>query len=488
MDFVPPAGGAAGLAPGDLVPVPGPDPAALYRAARDGYDLFYAPGCVCVVPTRAAAAFAAGLARPGTQAGRWAAELQRRAARAAGSGTAEQPFRPECLTLYLHNECNLGCTYCYAAPGLPASSGRAGAEHGGRLDPKAVAAAADLVAANCQAAGQRLTAVFHGGGEPSLYPQEVDELLDLVAGVARRWQVELFRYVATNGVLPADRAAWLARRFDLVGLSCDGPAAIHDAQRPAAAGRDGRGTLAAVQRTARVLRAAGARFQVRATITPAGLGRQPEIAAYICQHLTPAEIHFEPVYGGGRSGPGAVLEDGDAPAFVAGLLAARAVAAGHGVPLSTSLCRPATRHGAYCHVFRQVLNLLPPGAAGGPPCLATACFKDSTAEESLRRGTAIGAFDSATGQFAVHEVRLAALRARLAALPPGCAACFNRWHCTHGCPDACLLDGGGPQAAPFRCQASRSLAAALLAEAAERLWATVRAGEAEAPHGCLLSS
>jgi sulfatase maturation enzyme AslB (radical SAM superfamily) len=476
--------GTASLAPGDLVPVAVANPcqATLYRAARDGYDLFYAPGCLCVVPSPQGDAFAAGLAVPGTHGGRWAGELRQRAAAALATsagrqGPGAEPYRPECLTLYLHNECNLNCTYCYAGPGH---------ERGGRLDLKAVAAAADLVAANCRAAGRRMTAVFHGGGEPSLYPEQVDEILDLLAGVVRRRAVEMFCYVATNGALPEARAAWLGCRFDLVGLSCDGPAAIHDAQRP---GRDGQGTLRAVERTARTLRAAGARVQVRATITPAGLGRQAEIAATICQHLAPEEIHFEPVYGGGRSGPGAVLGAGDAPAFVAGLMAARAVAAGYGVPLTTSGCRPGTIHGPYCHVFRQVLNLLPAGKAGDrdPTSVATACFKDSTAERALLRGTAMGALDGRNGQFAIDGTRVEALRARLAALPEGCASCFNRFHCTRGCPDVCPLDGDGPEEAAFRCQASRSLVTTLLAESAEALWAEVRAGNATAPHGCLLS-
>ena len=483
MAALPPGGGAASMSPGDLAPVAGQT--ALYRATRDGYDLFYAPGCLSVVPSSRAEAFAAGLALPGAHGTGWAGELRRRAARSASTSGREAPFRPECLTLYLHNECNLGCTYCYAGPGLPAPGAQAQGERGARLDPKAVSAAADLVAANCRAAGRRMTAVFHGGGEPSLYPDELDALLDLVAGAARRRSVDLFCYAATNGTLPEAGAAWLARRFDLVGLSCDGPAAIHDAQRP---GRDGHGTLHAVERTARALHAAGARFQVRATITRAGLGRQAEIAAYLCRHLGPEEIHFEPVYGGGRTGPGAALDAGDAPAFVAGLMAARAVAAGYGVPLSTSLCRPGTIHGPYCHVFRQVLNLLPAGpAAGDDPGVATACFKDSTAEQARRRGTDLGALDPLTGQFAVDGERVETLRARLAPVPEGCAGCFNRFHCTRGGPDACPLEAGGPREAAFRCQASRSLAAALLAESAEALWAEVQAGKAEAPHGCLLS-
>ncbi|MEJ2210458.1 MAG: radical SAM protein [Anaerolineae bacterium] len=434
----------------------------LFRLAPGGdeaYVAFYAPGCLCVVEGPSAGSFEADLVSGG--GGGWAATLRRRAERALAwaADREAEPFRPECLTLYLHDECPLGCTYCYADP-RPPGQGR-------RLEPAAVAAAADLVAANCRAKGLPFLVGFHGGGEPTLHGEQVEALLALVRGAAERHGVELRLYLATNGAFSEEKAAWVARHFRWVGLSCDGPADIHDAQRP---DRQGRGSLPLVARAARVLREAGVNLRVRATITPAGLERQAEVADYVCRQMAPAEIHFEPLYGGGRSARGG-LAPAQAEAWVDGFLQARAVAAGYGIPLRTSGTRPGELHGPHCQVLRQVLNLVPPGG------LATACFKAADGAGARRLGSLVGALDPRSGRFQVDAGRVALLRRRLGALPAGCDDCFNRFHCAGECPDRCPLDDGeAPPTGPgFRCRAQRLLAARLLEERAAELWAQARA-------------
>lgn len=445
----------------------------LFRHDEEAYTAFYAPGCLCVVERSLAGRFEAGLIA-GDGDG-WVATLRQRAeqVQAWAADRQKEPFRPECLTLYLHDQCPLHCTYCYADPRPAAADGL--------LDPASLAAAADLVAANCRAKDLPFLVGFHGGGEPTLHREQVDALLALVRRAAGRHGVQLRPYVATNGAFSEEKAAWLARNFAWVGLSCDGPADIHDVQRP---DRQGQGTLHLVERTARVLRQEGARLRVRATITPGSLQRQAEVAAYICQRLFPAEIHFEPLYGGGRSPRGglaaAAAAGGGLPAqpqaWVDGFLEARAVAAGYGIPLHTSGSRPAELHGPHCQILRQVLNLVPPEG------LATACFKAADAAQARRLGTVVGALDPRSGRFEIDAGRVAALRRQLGALPAHCQDCFNRFHCAGECPDRCLLDGdrgqapaAGPAGEPgFRCQVQRLLAAALLEERAAQLWAEAR--------------
>lgn len=443
--------------------------------ASGAYVAYYAPGCLCVVNPSLAATFEADLLAGGEG---WAATLRRRAEHALtwAAGREAQPFRPECLTLYLHGECPLHCTYCYADPRPPAAGAR---RAGSALEPAAVAAAAGLVAANCRAADLPFQVGFHGGGEPTLHRAQVEALLDVVRAAAERHGVELRLYVATNGAFSEEKAAWLARHFDWVGLSCDGPAGIHDAQRP---DRQGRGTLHLVERTGRVLQEQGVKLRVRATITPASLGRQAEVADYLCRQFSPLEIHFEPLYGGGRCPPGglgaAVAEPGD---WVDGFLQARAIAAAHGVPLHTSGTRLGELHGPHCQVLRQVLNLVPPEG------LATACFKAADAAAARSLGSVVGALDGQSGRFEVDAGRVATLRRRLGALPAGCEDCFNRYHCARECPDHCPLDGREGQAPAdepaFRCRVQRLLAARLLEERAAQLGAELQAGKAGRIHG-----
>ncbi len=417
---------------------------------RDGpaYALFYAPGYVCVVDRAEADRFAEqiGPTAPAPEA----RELWQRAEAAvvAAQRQQEEPFRPECLTLYLNNECALHCRYCYATP----SAGPAT-----RLGEEAIVAAAELVAANCRQKGLPLHVVFHGGGEPTLHLERVESVLARLEAVATRHGVGQFRYIATGGVLSERAAVWLARRFDLIGLSCDGPPEIQNAQRPR---HDGRGTAHIVERTARILHAEGRRFHVRATITAQTLHRQAEIAAYLCQELRPAAIHFEPAYRGGRA---AELEPDQAASFVAHFLEAQKLAQGYGVPLSFSGSRPGEVHGPYCHVFRQVLNLVPGG-------VATACFKITRAEDARERGLAIGAWRE-NGCFDLDIARVDGLRQRLGMLPGACAECFNRYHCARACPDHCPLDSPAGGIEGFRCRVQRWLTEAVIERTARRLWA-----------------
>lgn len=431
----------------------------VFRRDCAEYATFYAPGYLCAVGLPDADWFEATIAPPGQgeEAG-WGTELYRRAEIAVAEARRwqEEPFTPECLTLYVNNECNLNCVYCYADPSP---------EPAARLELETVAAAAEVVAENCRQKGRPFYAVFHGGGEPVLHREWVERALSLLDAVASAHGVELFRYVAANGVMPEQKAVWLARHFDLIGLSCDGPADIQNSQRP----RWGGGaTSPVVERTGHILRQEGCRFHVRTTITAATLERQAEIADYICRQFSPEEIHFEPVYVGGRTGAG--LDADQAGEFVAHFLEARRVAQEHTILLTSSGSRLDSIHGPYCHVFRDTLNLVPGG-------VATACFEATDAARVEEKGAKIGALNRETGRFEVDQARVQELRQRLGVIPAECTDCFNRYHCARECPDRCPLNGDGDAAGPgFRCRVQKALAYAILRETAERLW-SVRGGE-----------
>jgi uncharacterized protein len=422
-----------------------------------GYAAFYAPGFLTVVEAAEANHLEAAV-RTRTHAPpvleRAAADLLAHARQALRRWEAmtTAPFSPVCLTLYIGDRCNLSCTYCHAAP--PATA---------RTSLSAVDAepAARLVAANCARARRPMTVVVHGGGEPGLHRTIVDAALDTAARCAAEAQVETFRYVATNGVLPATTVRWLARRFDVVGLSCDGPEDVQVAQRPT---RTGRPTTRAVERTADLVHDAGTGLHVRTTVTPATLGRLTEIVGYLCDRLAPEEIHVEPVYRGGRASSDDGFAPGDAQDFVDGLLTARALASSHGVPLRTAVSRPSEIHGPFCQIFRNVLQLTPSGAV-------SACFKDTDATADRTR---IGR-STAGGEVVLDDRRITALRERLGTRPVRCTDCFNRFHCTLGCPDYCAADDiedAGNGLDGFRCVLGRELTGRTLSEAADAVWTT----------------
>jgi uncharacterized protein len=439
----------------------------IFRWDCPEYAMFYAPGCLCLVGLSDADWFETTINPPEAPLESqpdasveydWGSELWRRAELAIAETRQwqEEPFCPECLTLYMNNECNLGCVYCHTDPSHGPTT---------RLTLETIAAAAEVVAENCRRKGRPFYGVFHGGGEPTLHRERVERALSLLDTVASAHGVELFRYVATNGVMSEKKAVWLAHHFDLIGLSCDGPADIQNSQRPR---RNGSGTSRAVERTGRVLREEGCRFHVRTTITGATLYRQAEIADYICQQFSPEEIHFEPVYLGGRTNAATGLDAHQASEFVTHFLKAREIAREHGILLTSSGSRPDSIHGPYCHVFRHTLNLVPGG-------VATACFEVTDAAQVEEKGVTIGTLNRETGRFEINHSRVQELRQQLGVIPTNCANCFNRYHCVRECPDRCPLNEdmrfgeGGPETS-FRCRAQKALAYAILHETAERLW------------------
>lgn len=453
----------------------------IFRRDCAEYAVFYTPGYVCVVGLSDAEGFEKIIVSPDAckEMAKWARELQHRAELAVARARLwrEAPFSPECLTLYMNNECNLGCVYCYADPArfpFPAvtSRQRGGAAKPGRgrrpasrLDIDVITAAGRLVARNCQQKGRRFYVVFHGGGEPTLHRERVEGALLQLRRVAAAHGVELFLYVATNGVMPEKKAVWLARHFDLVGLSCDGPADIQDAQRPL---WDGGPTGHRVEQTARILREEGQAVHVRVTVTRGTIHRQAEIVEYVCEKLCPEELHLEPMYAGGRAKIANGLRTPDVMAFCDHFLEARRTAQRYGVPLVHAGSRLDQVHGPYCNVFRQVLNVVPGG-------VATACFKETDASRARAKGMDIGALDEQMGHFAIDHTKVRDLRQRLNTSPARCHDCFNRFHCAGACPNICILGDqslskGGAVGASFRCQVQKAVSAVTLHEMAEAVW------------------
>ena len=329
-------------------------------------------------------------------------------------------FEPLSLNLYLNQKCNLHCSYCFSA--LPEANGR-------ELSLPAIRAAAEIVAANCAKHELPLTVVFHGGGEPVLSWHLIDKVQPFLRSLAEQHDIPLFRYIATNGVMTEARARWLAKSFDLVGLSCDGPQPIQAVQRPA---RDGdKDSNRIIERTARILHEAGIRVHARVTLTASTADKQAEICRYVCEYLKPQEVHAEPVYSNDTAHRSLYLTDETIDTFVEAYFKARSVAAAFGSEWKMSGSRLSEAHEAHCNIFRQVLNLVPGETA-------TACFKITNAEQAKKADLSIGRLDPHTGIFVLDNRHIRHLRAHYTR-PASCEHCLIAYQCTHNCPNGCPL-------------------------------------------------
>jgi sulfatase maturation enzyme AslB (radical SAM superfamily) len=438
----------------------------VFRGNEDGYFLYYSPGYLAAVERSQSAQFESELFSSSDGRGEEASKLRQygQNAQARWTSIQQSKFFPVCLTLYMNKECNLQCVYCYSNPS---------AQPGERLSIASIKAAGAVVAKNCCERDLPFTVVFHGGGEPTLDRDLVDQALDELERIGSEYKVPLFRYIATNGVMSKEKAAWLGKRFDLIGLSCDGPSSIQSRQRPLLGGG---GSTAALEQTAEIIRGIGKPIHARVTVTPYTADRQDEIAEYICQLIRPQEIHVEPVYSSDRVGEAlwqAWREKADD--FVEGFVKGREAAHRHGVKWSTSGSRSKDIHGPYCNIFRDVLNLVPGG-------VATACFKCAGKEQVRGLSAEVGMVDHDREKFILDEPNILRLREALWFSSEECQGCMNFYHCTRSCPDSCHLDGGQDYQ-DWRCQIQLKLTEYDLLAFGEFLYADAarRGGAAGAP-------
>ena len=333
--------------------------------------------------------------------------------------------KPVCLTLYTSLGCSLHCTYCFAEPERNSSL---------QLSREQIMNAAKDILANCREEQKSFTLVFHGGGEPTMDPR-LPELLAALKALSLREQVPFYSYLATNGVMPEETAILLAKSFNQIGLSVDGPPDIQNRQRPL---RGGGETAAIVERTARIIRDIQENLAVRVTVLPENYSRIPEIVSYCREVLHADTIRMEPAYH-------QTADLSEADEFCEYFLKAK----DRTPSLSFSGSRLDEIHGRYCHCFRQVLQLVPPEGR-------SACFAVSSQAEAERRGLHIP-FDGEMIE-------------KLSAEDPECLSCFNRFHCSRGCPDICPAQSSEMQDfGSFRCRVNRTLAEAELLRMA-RVW------------------
>lgn len=234
-------------------------------ALVDGYFAVYVPSLsrVSVVNGRTLALIdgmagpttLAGLARPDAAA---AEQLLCAGALRVAGAPAPPPARPDELVAWLHvtNACNLRCTYCYVEKSDEA------------MDAATAFAAVDAIIRSAGDHGYSRVALKYAGGEASLNLALVEQAHRYACTRAAAAGVALRGVVLSNGVgLSARRLELLkALGLDLM-VSLDGPAVVHDAQRPTIKGQP---SFAAALKATERAQALGLSLVVSVTVTGAG--------------------------------------------------------------------------------------------------------------------------------------------------------------------------------------------------------------------------
>lgn len=202
---------------------------------------------------------------------------------APGSG-----FGPiEMVVLQGTSYCNLNCSYCY----LSEESRR----HSGTMTLATIQRAFEEITSS-PFTGSRLRVSWHSGEplvlKPDYYRAAIETVLNVRDGSPRPDLVIDFDF-QTNATLI--NAAWIEffKEYEglvTLGVSCDGPAELHDRHRK---NWSGRSSHAATERGMQALSEAGIPFDVTAVISPDGLD-EPELFLAYFEPFVPfiREFHF----------------------------------------------------------------------------------------------------------------------------------------------------------------------------------------------------
>ncbi|MHC1783648.1 MAG: radical SAM protein [Anaerolineaceae bacterium] len=135
-----------------------------------------------------------------------------------------EPPSPEktisCAVLLLTNQCQLRCSYCYAA---------AGESEPQNLCLESGYAAIDYVFSQAKENNLESFRVdFHGGGEPSLEWQGLKNLTEF----ARKKTIPASISLTSNAIWSRQQCAWIIKNIDRLSISMDGTPETQDMQRP----------------------------------------------------------------------------------------------------------------------------------------------------------------------------------------------------------------------------------------------------------------
>ncbi len=332
----------------------------------------------------------------------------------------DRPFQPVCLTVYLGHHCNLSCDYCYIPNKVPGTG----------IDPAAVLAAARIVARNCHQRKHPFILGFHGGNEPLLNPELMEESLRICRAVAAEYHLKVMAYCTTNGVVSEQVAIRAAGFLQGITLSWDGPPEFHDRHRVRP---DGSSTCDVVERTAALLlkKLPADSIRVRCTVTRESAPHLTEITRYFHRNGI-GNIHFYPVFPdfsrktNRESAP-------DPAEFVEHFLRVKLRALDWKVTIGYSGSRLGEFHDRYCTILQDNLTITPDG-------YLTACFLVSTPALKNSAGFFYGYFDKSSGGLIMDREKLDRFFGRMK-VPGRCVDCFNWLHCAKGCPGVCPLNG-----------------------------------------------
>ncbi|MBX3081894.1 MAG: radical SAM protein [Anaerolineae bacterium] len=349
----------------------------------------------------------------------------------------DRAFHPTTAVLLMTNQCQLRCTYCYAAAGEYVQQ---------QLTPELGRAVIDYVCQNAIERGiPQFELALHGGGEPTVNWQVLQEC----TAYARSKPVKAKITLTSNGVWSPRQRAWILENLDAVSISMDGMPSTQDRQRPFSSGRP---SSAHVLRTIAELDNHEFEYGIRLTAT-APWQSLPDDVRFICENTACQVMQVEPAFNtkrGGHSWP----DPDEVHDYVAAYLAAHDIATAAERTLFSSSARLGSVTTTFCTAPYDALIVNPFGQ------LVT-CYEVASEAHALAQISIIGRAEN--GEVIVDTEARDGLHDRMAARRQSCEGCFCYWSCAGDCyARAFAPHDGGHLVHGGRCDMNRAITRELL--------------------------
>ncbi|MCB8945641.1 MAG: SPASM domain-containing protein [Ardenticatenaceae bacterium] len=354
--------------------------------------------------------------------------------------TLPTEFKPTTAVLLMTNQCQLRCTYCYAAAGTMPRE---------QLTIKQGCAAIDYVYQSAQEQGHPYFELsLHGGGEPT-YAWHV--LKECVA-YARQKPLPAQIGLTSNGIWSPTQREWILSHLDNVSISLDGSPQTQDEHRPFISGA---GSAEIVMQTIAALDQHNFQYGIRMTVT-APWEHLPDDVAYICNQTNCPVIQAEPAF---KTTPGGHVHGSadDYAAFAMAFAMAYEIASQAGRHMFYSGARLGLVTDSFCLAPYNALIITPRGQ------LVT-CYEITDDNHPLASISTFGTY--ADNEFSIHENVRMHLHHLMDERHESCKDCF----CYHSCAGDCYTRAWGHQENghlqhSLRCQLNRTLTQNLLLSA-----------------------
>lgn len=341
-------------------------------------------------------------------------------------------FSPVGLALLMTNQCQLRCTYCYAAAGdFPRQ----------HLSLETGYAAIDYTYENLKRLNfPKFNISLHGGGEPT-FPWKT---LRALVAYAKEKPLPTEISLTSNGVWSEQQTKWIMAYISSVGISMDGSPQTQDLQRPLVSGK---ASSRWVMRTLREMEANHYSFGLRLTAVPP-FDRLMEDVRFLCENTRCNQLHVEAAFNTRRGEEGQPeLEEG--LEFLKVFFAAQRLAEQYGRTLRCAGSDVEKITAAACGSPFNILVVTPQNNL-------VACFEVVNDSHPLAELATIGRITSQGVQ--IDEDVRSRLRQKIDERRASCRACFCYWTCAGDClirsfspePDSHLAHG-------VRCELNRVL-------------------------------